>query len=122
MTLAAVGVGLVAFAFLLSAVLCGVVRRLAPRLGLVDKPGGRKAHARVTPLGGGVAIWLTTVLVLATAAVAVWLGDGWLPAGIAEHLRGLRLRAGELAGIVALATAIMIMGLIDDRKGLSPWL
>ena len=63
--LAAVGLGLAFLAFALSAGLCGLVRRWAPRLGLVDTPGGRKAHRAPTPLGGGVAIWLTTVLVLA---------------------------------------------------------
>ena len=32
--------------------------RIAPRLGFVDKPGGRKTHANPKPLGGGVAMFI----------------------------------------------------------------
>ena len=32
--------------------------RLAPRVGLVDKPGHRKIHAAPKPLGGGAGIFL----------------------------------------------------------------
>ena len=39
----------------------GLARRWAPRFGLIDRPGGHKGHQAPTPLGGGVAIWLTTV-------------------------------------------------------------
>ena len=77
--MAAVGLGLALFAFAVGAGLSGLVRRWAPRLGLVDTPGGRKAHRAPTPLGGGVAIWLTTVLVLALGALAIVLGRDRLP-------------------------------------------
>ena len=40
------------------------MRQLAPRLGFLDRPGGHKGHLAPTPLGGGVAIWLTTVGIL----------------------------------------------------------
>ena len=33
-----------------------LMRRLAPRLGLVDHPNLRKVHVVPTPLGGGLAI------------------------------------------------------------------
>src|SRR4051794_12061478 len=42
-----------------------VMRKLAPRWNLVDRPGDRKIHARVTPYGGGIAIWTALVLPLA---------------------------------------------------------
>ncbi|MBX6315514.1 MAG: undecaprenyl/decaprenyl-phosphate alpha-N-acetylglucosaminyl 1-phosphate transferase, partial [Isosphaeraceae bacterium] len=116
--LLAVGAGLVALAFVLSWGLCGLSRRLALRFGLVDRPGGRKAHKAPTPLGGGVAIWLATGIVLAIGAVVVGLGPAWLPPAVARHVSGLRTRGGELAGIFALATLIMLMGLADDRYGL----
>lgn len=35
-----------------------VLRRLAPKLGLVDFPGGRKQHAGEIPLVGGIALFL----------------------------------------------------------------
>ena len=116
--LAAVGLGLALLAFAVGAGLSGLVRRWAPRLGLVDAPGGRKAHRAPTPLGGGVAIWLTTVLVLALGALAIVLGRDTLPGSLAVHADGLWSRAGELALILGLATAVMAMGLADDRVGL----
>ncbi len=116
--LAAVGLGLALFAFLVGAGLSGLVRRWAPRLGLVDSPGGRKTHRAPTPLGGGVAIWLTTVIVLGLGALAISLGRDTLPGPLAVHADGLWSRAGELGLILGLATAVMAMGLADDRVGL----
>ena len=49
--------------FIFSWLLTFGIRRMAPRWGLVDRPGGeRKQHQRVTPLGGGLAIWFSVVL------------------------------------------------------------
>ena len=48
-----------------------LVRRYAPRWGFVDRPGGHKGHRVPTPLGGGVAIWLTIVSILAIGLLAV---------------------------------------------------
>jgi UDP-GlcNAc:undecaprenyl-phosphate GlcNAc-1-phosphate transferase len=108
---------LFATAFALSAVLSVLVRRLAPRVGLVDKPGGRKAHKAPTPLGGGVAIWLAVLLVVGGGAVVLALGVP-LPEGLAEHRPGLWSKGGHLLLILGLATAVMLMGLADDRIGL----
>ncbi len=71
MNLGIIGAGLVVTSFVLSVALCGLTRRIAPKVGLVDRPGGHKAHKAPTPLGGGVAIWLTTALVLGAGALAV---------------------------------------------------
>lgn len=111
---------IVTMAFALSASLCMAVRVLAPRIGLVDHPGGRKAHKAPTPLGGGIAIWMTTGLVLAAGAIVVRFGADLLPPSVALHVSGAILRGRELAIIFALATAIMILGLLDDRFRL-PW-
>ena len=116
--LLALGAGLVGIAFILSAGFCMLVRRWAPRLGLVDRPGGRKAHKAPTPMGGGVAIWLTVVAVLGAGGVVLRLESASLPPALREHVGGLWERAPELVTILALATAIMVMGLIDDRVGL----
>ncbi|RUL89096.1 undecaprenyl/decaprenyl-phosphate alpha-N-acetylglucosaminyl 1-phosphate transferase [Tautonia sociabilis] len=94
--------------------LCWAVRSIAPRVGLIDSPGGRKAHAAPTPLGGGVAIWLSLVIVLG-------IGTGWvalglpLPPEMARHAEGSMSRVVELWLLVALATMMMLMGLLDDR-------
>jgi UDP-N-acetylmuramyl pentapeptide phosphotransferase/UDP-N-acetylglucosamine-1-phosphate transferase len=42
--------------FILSWVLTVAMKYAAPRLGLVDRPGKRKIHQDLKPLGGGVAI------------------------------------------------------------------
>jgi len=116
--LVAVGVGLVAASTALSALLCALTRLVAPRLGMVDHPAGRKAHRAPTPLAGGVAIWLTMGVVLTVGALAVGPGRVLLPDDVARHVGGLRERGGTMALIFGLATAIMAMGLADDRIGL----
>ena len=118
MTLALVGVALVVSSFAISVLLSGLARVMAPKFGLVDKPGGRKAHRAPTPLGGGVAIWLTVVLMLAAGALALGPARSSLPGALAIHVEGARERGGELALILGLATVIMAMGLADDRVGL----
>ena len=118
--LASLGAALVALAFLLSLGLCGLARWWAPRWGLIDRPGGHKGHQTPTPLGGGVAIWLTTITVLLAGALAVRLAGTALPPSVARYAAGLWLRAPELGLILGLASLIMVMGLIDDRFGL-PW-
>ncbi len=111
-------VGLLAVSFAIGTALSWLARRVAPRFGLVDRPGGRKAHRAPTPMGGGVAIWATTGLVLLLGAIGLALFRSELPAELAKHANGLWSRGPELAGMFGLATAIMIMGLIDDRVGL----
>ena len=51
--------------FAASGLLALLLIRVAPRLGLVDHPGGRKEHAASTPLIGGIAIALSCVVGLA---------------------------------------------------------
>ena len=66
---------LVAMSFAVSLVATLVMRRLSHRMGLVDHPGERKVHARPTPSGGGVAIFL--------GAAVIW------GVGLADDRRGL---------------------------------
>jgi UDP-GlcNAc:undecaprenyl-phosphate GlcNAc-1-phosphate transferase len=116
--LSGVGIGLVVAAFAVSAALCAVVRAWAPRLGFLDRPGGHKGHKAPTPLGGGVAIWLTTVAVPLIGAVVAVAAGAWLPREVAQYVAGVRFRIGELLLILGLSTLIMLMGLADDRKAL----
>src|SRR5262249_20841398 len=71
-----------------------------------------------TPLGGGVAIWLTTVAVPLIGAVVAVAAGAWLPREVAQYAAGVRSRIGELLLILGLSTLIMLMGLADDRKAL----
>jgi UDP-GlcNAc:undecaprenyl-phosphate/decaprenyl-phosphate GlcNAc-1-phosphate transferase len=111
--------GLVTVSWAVSVGLCFLARRLAPRWGFVDRPGGHKGHRVPTPLGGGVAIWLTIVSILGFGLVAVrLLGPDELPGPLARHVGGVHARSAELAWILTLASVIMAMGLWDDLKNL----
>ena len=74
-----------------------VLARFAPALGLVDKPGGRKEHARSVPLVGGVSIF--AALLLAAFASGISREIGWF--------------------LFALSTIIAI-GLWDDVTDIPP--
>ncbi len=82
---------------------------LGRTLGLLDFPdadGGRKRHARVTPLVGGIGVALAVAV---SAVLARWLGDGSAPAP-----------ALHLAWLAATVTAMFLIGATDDRFHLSP--
>ncbi len=113
-----VAVGLVGSAFVLSAVLCGLVRRFAGRLGFLDRPGGHKGHRAPVALGGGLAIWLATVLIVVVGLILVKFFGASLPAPLARHAGGALLRTSELVWILVMSSLIMFMGLADDRWSL----
>ena len=67
--------GLVSFA--IAWMLTWMMIRVAPRIGFVDKPGGRKIHANPKPLGGGVAIyWGFVVPLIAAIAGNIFISVG----------------------------------------------
>lgn len=106
---------------------CGfLVRRIGPRWGWVDRPGPRKLHQQPLPTGGGVAIWLGMVVPLAAGHALLWglgqLGPDaparWLPAWVVPHVPGLLHQAGRMWGILAGGSILVVVGLVDDRRGL----
>src|SRR3954466_13334757 len=113
---AELGMALVVAAFLLSVGFCSLARAYAPQLGFLDRPGGHKGHQIPTPLGGGVAIWLATILVISAGMIVAVSGRAWLPETVAGYIPGMMSRVGELGAILGLATVIMVMGLVDDRR------
>lgn len=74
----------------------GLVRRYGPALGLVDRPGSRKTHPQPVPTAGGLAVWLAVAVPLAAAAL-------WWP---------------RLGVVLAGGTALVLVGLVDDWRGL----
>lgn len=102
-----------------------ILRRLAPRWGLVDQPGERKIHAKPIPLGGGLAIWCGIVLPLAISQLVVWLVNGGIisadlvPEILRPHLAGFTEQTGKLWLLLGIATIVMLLGLADDLRGLS---
>ncbi|MGQ9574641.1 MAG: MraY family glycosyltransferase [Thermoguttaceae bacterium] len=107
-----------------------VVRRYGPRLGLIDRPGGRKLHTSPMPTSGGLAIWLGVVLPFAAGQVLLGLvlaarqADRAprlpvpVPAIAQPHLSGLAEQSGRLWQVLAGGTVLMVLGLVDDRRGL----
>ena len=100
--------------------------RLAMRLGMLDKPSGHKAHHRPVPLLGGSAIFAAVGLpiVLASALAAVWGATGapaWMPEALRQHIPGAALKAPTALGILSGAGALHVVGLLDDRRALGPW-
>jgi len=84
------------FAIATSALITPLMAALAVRTGIVDTPGGRKIHARVTPLLGGVAIMISFISALA--------------ANMILDERDIALIAG--------GTLVALVGLIDDWKNI----
>lgn len=101
------------------------VRRWGPRLGLIDRPGHRKIHDHPMPTSGGLAIWLGIVLPLvlghAALMVSVPQGDGimlggWtLPELAARHVPGFLEQSHRLWLLLAGGSALLVLGLLDDR-------
>lgn len=115
--------------FLVSLGATAAMKRIAPRVGLLDQPAGVKEHSthtRVTPLGGGLGICLGFVLPIAIAHLAaLWAAANpqilaWMPSGFESHLTGVLTRAGTIWAILAAGSVLVIMGLIDDLRSL-PW-
>lgn len=97
------------------------VRRFAPGMGLVDRPGHRKIHSTPVPTAGGLAIWLGLVLPLAAGQLLLWAAPvRCLPGFVGPHLSGLAQQSGRLWLMLAGGTVLMLLGLWDDRRGL-PW-
>jgi UDP-GlcNAc:undecaprenyl-phosphate GlcNAc-1-phosphate transferase len=122
---------------LVSVLLAYVVRHLAPRWGLVDRPGHRKVHQTPIPYGGGLAIWAGVVVPLAASQFALemwnrarldsaesssldWSRFGPWPAALGEfiepHLPGLVAQSRSLWIFLAAGTVLMLLGLIDDVR------
>jgi UDP-GlcNAc:undecaprenyl-phosphate GlcNAc-1-phosphate transferase len=99
----------VLLALVISLGLNRVLLSLAPRLGLMDQPGERRIHTTAIPRAGGIAIWLTFLLVIGGG-----LASGWLK--VDGHISWPWFRA-----FTAGSAVLMVAGVIDDRKGLSPW-
>jgi len=92
-------------AFALSLGITPLARQLGFKLGLVDRPGGRRAHRGVIPRVGGIAIYIGFVAAVVATMV---LPAEWFPPRQDPqewiHLKGL------LVG----ASFVFLFGLLDD--------
>lgn len=110
--------------FWVSFFVTALMRWVAPRWGLIDRPAARKVHTVPTALGGGVGIWAGVVLPLGVAQILILLWcdhpPDWFPPGLAVHLPGALSKAGQLWAVVGAGTVLSVMGLLDDFRPL-PW-
>jgi glycosyltransferase WbpL len=90
-----------ACALLASAVVTGLVRRVALTHDVIDVPNERSSHHTPTPRGGGVAIVVAT-----TAALGVLAWVGAIPLAL-------------LLAMVGGGIAVAVVGLLDDRRPVS---
>ena len=99
------------------------VRAVAPRVGFVDRPGGRKVHANPRPLGGGVALFAGVAVPLAAALLALHLPavTAHLPIR-AAYVDGVRQHTPLALGLLGAMGVMHGLGLADDRRAMGPYL
>ena len=108
--------------FLLAWLSTYIVRKRAARWGLVDQPNDRKVHTQPTPLGGGLGIWFAVILTFGVGTVMVIASDHFssiIPTEVMPYLTGIREELGSLWILLLGGTLLMVLGLIDDIRGLS---
>lgn len=81
-----------------------LVRKLATRLGVVDKPDERRPHKRTTARGGGIAVVLG---VYAASALAIACSWTQMPPSWWFHFFGA-------------SSLLALIGIIDDVRGMRP--
>jgi len=118
-------VGSVLPSFVVALLATYLVRANAARWGLIDLPGERKVHVAPTPRGGGLAIWLGVVGTFAAAHLFLAQSQSnstlaaQLPEFVQPHLSGIAAQAPKLWILLAAGTVLTLLGLMDDRGGLS---
>jgi UDP-GlcNAc:undecaprenyl-phosphate GlcNAc-1-phosphate transferase len=78
-----------------------ITKRIAVYLGVLDQPSSRKVHTTPTPLMGGLAIYGALILALVFFSPPFYLV--------------------EFGAILAGTTWLVLVGFVDDRNGMKPW-
>jgi len=109
-------------AFGLSVLLTFAVRGWARRWAFLDVPGAHKAHAQAVPLGGGVAMTWSFVLVVCAGLAGILLLKtetfSWLPSWLWLHKPGVAEKAPSALLVIGSALFLHAVGLIDDMRPL----
>ena len=107
-----------------SALLVPRAREAGRRMGLMDAPNeARKHHKAPIPRSGGLALFAAFWGCLwADVAIAALLGPrlGFLPPGAREIAANIPQKLPQLGAIFLGATLLFLVGVLDDRQGLSP--
>lgn len=91
--------------FVATALATGVMYHYAHAQGMLDRPKARSSHFLVTPRGGGLSI----VIVFLSAMLALFF------------FRQTAVTPPVFYTFSLAASAIAVLGYVDDRVGLSPW-
>jgi UDP-N-acetylmuramyl pentapeptide phosphotransferase/UDP-N-acetylglucosamine-1-phosphate transferase len=95
-------------ALLISLLMTPVCRQLAIRMGMVDMPSKRRINKEPIPRSGGLAIYISFTVVIST--IAIMMGERLSPI----------VSNSKVAWLLFLSGVLCVIGLIDDKKGLSP--
>ena len=114
-------------AFLMSLVLTAVVRVFSLKTNFVSRLQKDRFGESIVPLGGGIGIFITiaTMLIAAIIVVKFLLPTplfAWLDDSVTIHSKGFLDKLPALVVILACALVLHIVGLIDDKKHLGPFL
>jgi UDP-GlcNAc:undecaprenyl-phosphate GlcNAc-1-phosphate transferase len=107
-SLTLVAVLLTAFGFTTTCILVPWLRKAALKHGLVAAPGGRRNHARETPLLGGLAIYPPFAVVFVSFFALLWAGQ------LSLHQPTML----KMLSLFVATTWLLILGTLDDRKDL----
>ena len=109
----------------LSLLLVPAVREYAQRKQITDQPGGHKSHSAPVPYLGGVAMVLAFSAAM-FAGIVVRRSSQFNGREVRLTIGNLLAQGDglvrELIVVLGLALIFSAMGLIDDLRGLSPWL
>ncbi len=109
-----------AAAFIVSAVLTVASKKIAIAAGLVAHPREDRFHKKITPLGGGIAIFATMALFCIAAIVCVKLYPGWTAKESGLDIQDFAKKTQELTIVIICSAALFVLGLWDDIKNLGP--
>jgi len=100
-----------ALAFAVTAVLTLTLRPLALRLGITDKPGGRKQHIGEIPLIGGIAMFIGMLVAAMTTVQTTGLWTLLVPAALLVTVGVIddRYNIGVSARLAAQTCAVLVM-------------
>src|SRR4030066_2463582 len=97
-------------ALLSTFLLTPLVRRIAPKIGVLDRPNGRKIHIGEVPLLGGVALF---------AGMAISISVSCLLIPSVKQLFAHNLR--EVSVLFFGGTMLCVLGIWDDVRDLNAW-
>ena len=107
-------------AFIVSAVLTAVCKKIATATGFVAHPRQNRFHKGVTPLGGGIAIFATMALFCVAAIISVKLYPRWTTQESGFYVQDFARKIQQLTTVVMCSAVMFLLGLWDDMKNLGP--